>query len=60
MAEWLSKAVETHVSRQDGNQIIPPDKPEQTPFPLVDTVLYAALLVLGIFGLMLIVALPFG
>jgi hypothetical protein len=31
MAEWLTKAVETQANRQEGNQVIPPDKPEQTP-----------------------------
>ena len=34
MAEWLSKAVETQASQQDGNQVIPPGKPEPTTTPL--------------------------
>src|SRR3954447_19541004 len=31
MAEWLAKAVETQATQQDGNQLIPPGKPEQVP-----------------------------
>ena len=33
MAEWLTKAVETQADRQDGNQVIPPGKPEAPPLP---------------------------
>lgn len=30
MAEWLTKAVETQAAKQDGTQVIPPDKLEPT------------------------------
>src|SRR5215217_3094116 len=37
MAEWLAKAVETEANRQDGNQVIPPGRPEPvSPPPSVD------------------------
>jgi hypothetical protein len=35
MAEWLTKAVETQANRQDGNQVIPPDKPGETALPVL-------------------------
>jgi hypothetical protein len=30
MGEWIAQAVDTHASKQDGNQVIPPGKPGPT------------------------------
>lgn len=30
VGEWIAQAVETQASKQDGNQVIPPDKPGPT------------------------------
>jgi hypothetical protein len=46
MAEWLAKAVETQASKQDGNLVIPPGKPETPPLPASSVDLNAAAAVL--------------
>jgi len=33
MAEWLAKAVEAQVEKQEGNQVYPPGKPRKTALP---------------------------
>jgi hypothetical protein len=33
VSQWLAKAVETQAGRQDGNQVIPPGKPEPAALP---------------------------
>jgi hypothetical protein len=45
MAEWLVRAVDTQAAKQDGNQVIPLGKPEQTaPPPEIDLSAVAAAL----------------
>src|SRR3954464_10070333 len=56
MAEWLRRAVATEARKQDGNQVLPPDKPRETALPSLTIELSEAAALLPILsGLMLTV-----